>query len=77
VRKSQPNEAVGLFKKMLGNGERPNYVTVVSVRNTGCWCIGYDWEDMLLVVHALGIKMGSESEVSLLPALLGCYSMYV
>lgn len=31
VRKNQPNEAVGLFKKMLGSGERPNYLTVVSV----------------------------------------------
>ena len=31
VRKNQPNEAVGLFKKMLENEERPNFVTVLSV----------------------------------------------
>lgn len=73
VRKNQPNEAVGLFKKMLWNEERPNYVTVLSViRAVGA----LEWEDTLLVVHALGIKMGFASEVSVQTALLGCYSVY-
>jgi pentatricopeptide repeat protein len=73
VRKNQPNEAVGLFKKMLENEERPNYVTVLSViRAVGA----LDCEGMIRVVHALVIKMGFESEVSVLTALLGCYSMY-
>ena len=73
VRKNQPNEAVELFKKMLENEERPNYVTVLSViRAVGA----LDWEGMMWVVHALVIKMGFESEVSVLTALLGCYSLY-
>jgi hypothetical protein len=47
---------------MLGNGERPNYVTVLSViRAVGALDI-YDWEDMLLVVHDQnGVRVRSVS----------------
>lgn len=73
VRKNEPNAAVGLFKKMLENEERPNFVTILCViKALGA----LDWEHMLWVIHQLGIKMGFESEVSVLTALLGCYSMY-
>ncbi|KAA8516048.1 hypothetical protein F0562_019227 [Nyssa sinensis] len=72
VRRSKPEEAIGLFKMMLMNEQRPNYVTALSVMQA---VAALGWENMMMEIHGLVIKMGFESEVSVVTALLGTYSL--
>ncbi|XP_077225789.1 pentatricopeptide repeat-containing protein DOT4, chloroplastic-like [Tasmannia lanceolata] len=66
-------EAIGLFKSMLLHGERPNYVTFLSViRAIGMMRSNHLSQE----VHAFVIKMGFESEISVVTALLGLYSSH-
>lgn len=72
VRRNKPKEAIGLFKTMLLNEHRPNYVTILSViravRETGS-------ERMRHEIHGLVIKMGFEAEMNIVTALTGVYSV--
>ncbi|WRX10185.1 C2 domain - like 8 [Theobroma cacao] len=73
VRQGQPEEAIGLFKTMLMSNQRPNYVTILSLVKA---FDTLDWEALRMMVHGLVIKMGFESEPSVLTALIGSYSVY-
>ncbi|CAL5381925.1 unnamed protein product [Camellia sinensis] len=73
VRRDKPEEAIGLFKTMLLSEQRPNYVTILSiVRAVGA----SGFENMTRVIHGLLIKMGFESEMSVVTTLLGVYSSW-
>ncbi|KAL0397905.1 UNVERIFIED_CONTAM: Pentatricopeptide repeat-containing protein [Sesamum calycinum] len=72
VREYRPEEAMGLFKAMLVNEQRPNFVTVLSViRAVGL--LGS--RDLLCGIHGYSIKIGlTDSQVSIVTALIGVYS---
>ncbi|KAI8024724.1 Pentatricopeptide repeat-containing protein [Camellia lanceoleosa] len=73
VRRDKPEEAIGLFKTMLLSEQRPNYVTILSiVRAVGA----SGFENMTRVIHGLLIKMGFESEMSVVTTLLGVYTSW-
>ena len=73
VKQNQSESAVGLFKMMLMTEQRPNYVTILSViRAIG----GLGLEDVMRVMYGTVIKMGFESEVSVVTALIRFYSDY-
>ncbi|XP_031283937.1 pentatricopeptide repeat-containing protein At1g11290, chloroplastic-like [Pistacia vera] len=70
VRKNKPEEAVGLFKTNFMSDQRPNYVTVLNVAGAfgALNCL-----ELIKMVHGLVIKMGFQSEVVVLTAILGFY----
>ncbi|XP_059634180.1 pentatricopeptide repeat-containing protein At1g11290, chloroplastic-like [Cornus florida] len=71
VRRNKPEDAIALFKTMLMKQQRPNYVTILSViRAVGL----LSWKNMIKEMHGLAIKMGCESETTVVTALLGIYS---
>ncbi|KAL2233890.1 pentatricopeptide repeat-containing protein At4g14170 isoform X1 [Sesamum indicum] len=72
VREYRPQEAMGLFKAMLVNEQRPNFVTVLSViRAVGL--LGS--KNLVCGIHGYSIKMGLiDSQVSIVTALIGVYS---
>ncbi|KAL2536479.1 Pentatricopeptide repeat-containing protein [Forsythia ovata] len=74
ARKNRPREAIGLFKRMLVNNQRPNFVTVLSLIKV----IGeMGLRDMACGIHGFAIKMGFvELEVSVVTALVGVYSAW-
>lgn len=73
VRREKPQEAIGLFKTMLVNNRRPNYVTILSVTRA----VGdLGSENMTQAIHGLLLKLGFESEIPVVTALLGVYSMW-
>lgn len=73
VRKNKPLNAVGLFREMLLNNQKPNFVTLLSViRAIGQLESGH----MASVVHGYVIKTGFDSELSVVTALLGAYSVW-
>ncbi|KAF8380231.1 hypothetical protein HHK36_027713 [Tetracentron sinense] len=73
TRRNQPGEAIGVFKLMLINELRPNFVTVLSVMRA----VGeMNLENMAREIHGFVIKLGFESEVSIATALLGLYSIH-
>ncbi|KAI3873419.1 hypothetical protein MKW98_008071 [Papaver atlanticum] len=58
---------------LLLHDQRPNYVTILSViRAVGA----LNREEMTGVVHAFAFKLGVGSEVSIVTALLGLYSLH-
>lgn len=76
VRQGQPEEAVCLFKTMLllmGNHQRPNYVTILSLIKA---FDALDLDVLIMMVHGLVVKMGFDSEPSVLTALIWSYSVY-
>lgn len=73
VRREKPREAIGLFKTMLVKEQRPNYVTILSI----ILAVGsLGSENMTQAIHGLLFKMGFESEIPVVTALLGVYSMW-
>ncbi|XP_057780521.1 pentatricopeptide repeat-containing protein DOT4, chloroplastic-like [Salvia miltiorrhiza] len=72
VRKNRPQEAVSLFKLMLVDGQRPNFVTVLSlIKAAG----SLGWKDLACGIHGYSVKMGLiESQVAVATALVGVYS---
>ncbi|KAJ8900491.1 hypothetical protein K2173_025268 [Erythroxylum novogranatense] len=73
LRKNQPKEAIGLFKAMLFDDQKPNFVTLLSIiRAYGA----RGSQDGKRVVHGYVIKMGFEREVPVLTAILGFYSNF-
>ncbi|XP_057980263.1 putative pentatricopeptide repeat-containing protein At3g01580 [Malania oleifera] len=73
VRKSQPEEAIHMFKMMLLSENRPNYVTVLSLIKA---VDALNCEDMVHEIHGLVIKMGLELEISVVTLLLCVYSVW-
>ncbi|XP_022864134.1 pentatricopeptide repeat-containing protein At1g11290, chloroplastic-like [Olea europaea var. sylvestris] len=72
LRKNRPQEAIGLFKTMLMNNQRPNFVTMLSVIKV----IGeMGLRDMVRVIHGFAVKMGFV-EVLVVTALVGVYSAW-
>ncbi|KAK6162332.1 hypothetical protein DH2020_002173 [Rehmannia glutinosa] len=74
VRENRSQEAICLFKAMLINEERPNFVTVLSVIKA----IGsLGSKDLACGIHGYSIKMGLiDSQVTVVTALVGVYSYW-
>lgn len=73
VRKNKPLNAIGLFKEILVKNQKPNFVTLLSiVRAIGQMESG----NMVSMIHGYAIKTGFDSEVSVVTALLGVYSVW-
>lgn len=74
VRENRSHEAVGLFKLMLCNEQRPNFVTVLSlIKAAG----SLGSKDLARGIHAYSMKMGLvESQVAVVTALVGVYSTW-
>lgn len=72
VRGNRSQEAVGLFKLMLVDEQRPNFVTVLSlVKAAG----SLGSKDLARGIHAYSMKTGLiESQVAVATALVGAYS---
>ncbi|KAL6569506.1 hypothetical protein OROMI_014020 [Orobanche minor] len=75
VRQNRSHEAIDLFKRMLVNEERPNFVTVLSViKAVGSLGSKYFACGM---IHGYSIKMGLiDSQVTVVTALVGVYSYW-
>ncbi|KAM3218579.1 pentatricopeptide repeat-containing protein like [Capsicum annuum] len=71
VRENQSIEAINLFKTMLKNEQKPNYVTVLSVIRAA-----EKWQSMVRGIHGFTIKMGFELELPVVTALVGVYSVW-
>lgn len=71
VRENQSIEAINLFKTMLKDEHKPNYVTVVSVIRAA-----ENWQPMVRGIHGFTVKMGFEFELPIVTALLGVYSIW-
>ncbi|KAI3444546.1 hypothetical protein Pfo_001211 [Paulownia fortunei] len=74
VRENRSQEAIGLFKAMLINEERPNFVTILSVIKA-VGSLGS--KDLARGIHGYSIKMGLiDSQVTVVTALVGVYSYW-
>ncbi|XP_049394381.1 pentatricopeptide repeat-containing protein At4g33990-like [Solanum stenotomum] len=71
VRENQSIEAINLFKTMLKDEHKPNYVTVLSVMRAA-----EKWQPMVRGIHGFTIKMGFEIELPVVTALVGVYSIW-
>ncbi|XP_016491478.1 pentatricopeptide repeat-containing protein At1g11290, chloroplastic-like isoform X1 [Nicotiana tabacum] len=71
VRENQSIEAINLFKTMLRNEHKPNYVTVLSVIRAA-----ENLESTARCVHGFAIKLGFELELPIVTALVGVYSTW-
>ncbi|KAJ4953125.1 hypothetical protein NE237_029957 [Protea cynaroides] len=72
ARSNRPEHAIEMFKLMLVNDQKPNYVTLLSVIRA---VSAMGWEEMIRGIHGFVIKHGFGSEVSLVTALVGLYSL--
>uniref|UniRef100_A0A7N0SZI4 Pentatricopeptide repeat-containing protein n=1 Tax=Kalanchoe fedtschenkoi TaxID=63787 RepID=A0A7N0SZI4_KALFE len=73
VKQEKPVKALSVFRSMGRSGVRPNYVTVLSlVKAAGV----LNELDLIGGVHVWVVKMGLESESSVITALIGVYSVY-
>ncbi|XP_042504517.1 pentatricopeptide repeat-containing protein At1g11290, chloroplastic-like [Macadamia integrifolia] len=70
---NRPEHAIEMFKLMLLNDQKPNYVTLLSVIRA---VSALGWEDRTWAIHGFVIKHGLGSEVSLVTALVGLYSLH-
>ncbi|OIT31479.1 pentatricopeptide repeat-containing protein, chloroplastic [Nicotiana attenuata] len=71
VREKQSIEAIYLFKTMLRNEHKPNYVTVLCIIRAV-----EKWEPMVKGIHGFTIKMGFELELPVVTALVGVHSIW-
>ncbi|CAN4125667.1 unnamed protein product [Withania somnifera] len=71
VRENHFIEAINLFKTMLKEEHKPNYVTVLSVIRASV-----KWQPMVRGIHGFTIKMGFELELPVVTALVGVYSIW-
>ncbi|KAH6779881.1 hypothetical protein C2S52_011118 [Perilla frutescens var. hirtella] len=72
IRENRSQEAVGLFKLMLVDEQRPNFVTVLSLIKAAA---SLGSKDLARGIHAYSTKMGLiESQVAVATALVGVYS---
>ncbi|XP_060216983.1 putative pentatricopeptide repeat-containing protein At3g01580 [Lycium barbarum] len=71
VRENQSIEAINLFKTMLKDENKPNYVTVLSVIRAS-----EKWQPMVEGIHGFTVKMGFEFELPIVTALVGVYSIW-
>ncbi|GMH04149.1 hypothetical protein Nepgr_005988 [Nepenthes gracilis] len=63
-------EGLGVFLDMLASGSQPNAVTLVSVLPA---CAGLELFNMGRLIHGFGVKMGADSEISFVNALIALY----
>ncbi|KAL8062691.1 hypothetical protein ABFS82_02G163100 [Erythranthe guttata] len=74
VSENRSEEAIGLFKAMLVSGDRPNFVTVLSVVKA-VGSLGS--KDLACGIHGYSIKTGLiDSQVAIVTALVGVYSCW-
>lgn len=74
VRENRSQEAIGLFKMMLVNEKRPNFVTFLSIIKAA-GSLGS--KDLACGIHGYSIKMGLiDSQVTVVTALVGVYSYW-
>ncbi|XP_021748769.1 pentatricopeptide repeat-containing protein DOT4, chloroplastic-like [Chenopodium quinoa] len=73
VSRNRPKDAIDVFKLMLFNEQRPNYVTILSVLRS---IHALRWKNIAFGVHGLVIKMGFELEISVVTALIGVYGNF-
>lgn len=71
VKQNRHQDAIDVFKLMLMNEQRLNYVTVLSVLRA---VSALSKESMISGIHGTIIKMGFELEVSVVTALIGAYA---
>lgn len=73
VRRNKSQEAIKLFKTMLMNEQKVNYVTMLSlIRAAGA----LDSKNLIRVMHGFVVILGFELEVSVVTALLSAYSAW-
>lgn len=73
IARHREEEAIELFKLMLLHGERPNHVTLLAVIRA---VVAMKSEVLTKEIHAVVIKNGFDSVLSVVTVLLGLYSMY-
>ncbi|KAK9142189.1 hypothetical protein Syun_011589 [Stephania yunnanensis] len=63
-------EGLSVFRRMTGSGTRPNKVTLVSVLPA---CAGLEFLNLGMLIHGYGVKLGADSDVSLINSLIALY----
>ncbi|KAJ8568770.1 hypothetical protein K7X08_030992 [Anisodus acutangulus] len=63
-------KALGIFVKMVNSGTLPNAITLVSVLPA---CARLECSDLGMLFHGCSIKLGVETDVSLVNALIAFY----
>ncbi|CAK9144176.1 unnamed protein product [Ilex paraguariensis] len=61
---------LGVFREMMASGTRPNAVTLVSILPA---CAGLEFLNLGMLIHGYGMKLGVDSEISLVNALIALY----
>ncbi|OIT32762.1 PREDICTED: pentatricopeptide repeat-containing protein At2g29760, chloroplastic-like [Nicotiana attenuata] len=70
VQNGIPEKGLGHFLKMVNSGTLPNAITLVSVLPA---CARLECLDMGMLVHGYSIKLGVETDVALVNALIAFY----
>ncbi|KAK4722530.1 hypothetical protein R3W88_012763 [Solanum pinnatisectum] len=70
VQNGIPEKGLGVFLKMVDSGTLPNAITLVSVLPA---CARLDCLDLGMLIHGYSIKLGVETDVSLVNALVAFY----
>lgn len=63
-------EGLGVFREMVASGTQPNAVTLVSILPA---CAGLEYWGLGKLIHSHGIKVGVDSDISLMNALIAFY----
>ncbi|KAJ7979249.1 Pentatricopeptide repeat [Quillaja saponaria] len=63
-------EGLGVFQKMVALGTQPNAVTLVSILPA---CAGLEFLNLGKTIHGYGVKVGIDSHISLVNALIALY----
>ncbi|MCD7467579.1 hypothetical protein HAX54_005100 [Datura stramonium] len=70
VQNGIPEKGLGFFLKMVNSGTLPNAITLVSVLPA---CARLECLDLGMLIHGYSIKLGVETDVSLVNALIAFY----
>ncbi|KAK4337982.1 hypothetical protein RND71_042469 [Anisodus tanguticus] len=70
VQNGIPENGLGIFAKMVNSGTLPNAITLVSVLPA---CARLECLDLGMLIHGYSIKLGVETDVSLVNALIAFY----
>ncbi|XP_077236342.1 pentatricopeptide repeat-containing protein At1g11290, chloroplastic-like [Tasmannia lanceolata] len=63
-------EALRVFSQMVVSGTQPNAVTLVSILPA---CAGFEFYNLGKLIHGYGIKLGLDSDTSLVNSLIALY----
>ncbi|XP_060189110.1 pentatricopeptide repeat-containing protein At2g29760, chloroplastic-like [Lycium barbarum] len=70
VQNGIPEKGLGIFLKMVNSGTLPNAITLVSVLPA---CARLECLELGMLIHGYSIKLGVETDVSLVNALIAFY----